>query len=86
MLIIIYGTEDGKMCCIQEGSVAAVARDDIAHLTSGLARHGAEDSDPFVDVDERRGLNLLLWLILFANVFVFNGIHCILSINHHVND
>ena len=48
---MIYGTEDGEVPCIQEGSVGAVARDDVACLTE-FARHGAEDSDPFADVDE----------------------------------
>ena len=32
--------------------MAAPHRDDIAHLSSELARHGAKDSNPFVDVDE----------------------------------
>ena len=32
--------------------VAAAVKDDIACLTSELARHEADDSDPFAEVDE----------------------------------
>ena len=51
--------------------MAAPARDDTTCPTSELVRHGAEDSDPFADVDkEKEELELMKLMYMRTKLVV----------------